>query len=78
MKRCRIGGRTGASDFLERLLEVAADDEDELAEPGAQRVVNRVVNDGFAGGADRINLFESAVSAAHAGGENEKCGFGHF
>ena len=65
---------TRADGFAECLLDVFADDEDELAEAGAEGVVDGVVDDGFAGGADGVDLLETAVTAAHAGGENEECG----
>ena len=42
--------KTRADDFAELRLDVLADDEHELAEARAHRVVNRVVNDGLAVG----------------------------
>ncbi len=57
-------------------FDVLADDEDELAEAGAKSVEDGVVDDGFAGGADGVDLLEAAVAAAHAGSENKKCGRG--
>jgi len=65
-----LGADLGAEDFL----EVAPDDEHHAAEPGAEGVVHRVVEDGFAGGADGIDLLEAAVARTHAGGEDEKRG----
>ena len=59
---------------LEFLLEVAADDEDDLAEAGALGVEHRVVEHRLAVRAHGIDLFESAVAAAHAGGEDEEGG----
>jgi len=41
-----------ADDFAEGQFQVAADDENELGETGAQGVEDRIINDGFAGGAD--------------------------
>ena len=46
--------------------------------PALQGVVNGVVNDCFAVRPNRVNLFEAAVTAAHAGGENEQSWFGHL
>ncbi len=66
-----------ADNFAERLFDVVADDEHKLAEAGAQRVEDGIINDGFAAGADGINLFQTAVTAAHAGGENEQNRFCH-
>src|ERR1700723_183001 len=52
----------------ESLLNVPADDEHDLAESRAKCVVDRIVDDGFAAGADWINLLEATVAVAHAGG----------
>ncbi|MBN8634679.1 MAG: hypothetical protein J0M07_05100 [Anaerolineae bacterium] len=40
------------------------------AEAGAEGVEHGVVEDGFAGGTDGIDLLEAAVAGAHAGGED--------
>jgi len=48
-----------------------ADNEDDFAETGAEGVEDGIVEDGFAAGADGVDLFEAAVAAAHAGGEDE-------
>ena len=42
---------------------------------GLHGVVNGIVDDGFAVGAEAVHLLESAVTAAHSGGEDEKCRF---
>jgi len=47
------------------------DHEHELAEAGAHGVEDGIINDGFALGADGVDLLETAVTAAHAGSENE-------
>ena len=62
---------TRADDFPELRFDVVPDDEDELAEAGAHRVINRIINDRLAVGADRINLLQPAVTAAHAGGHHK-------
>ena len=68
-----------ADDLLERLLDLLADHEHQLAESRAHGVVDRVIDDGFAARAHRINLLQAAVAAAHAGSQNEQrrgcCGF---
>jgi hypothetical protein len=58
--------------FAEGLLDVAANDKDHLAETGAQGIEHRVINDDFPVGSDGINLFESAVTASHAGGHDDE------
>ena len=63
--------KPGADSLLECLLDVFADDEHEPAEPGAKGVEDGVIDNGFAVGSDGVNLFEAAVTAAHAGSENE-------
>ena len=50
-------------------LEGVADDEDDLAEAGADGVVDRIVDDGLAVGTDTVHLFERPVAGAHARGE---------
>ena len=61
---------TVADDLAERRLDVVADDEHHLAEPAAQRVEDAVVNDRLAVRADRVHLFQTAIAAAHAGGQH--------
>ena len=60
----------------EDLFDVRADDEDDLAEPGAVGVEDGVVENGLAGGTDGVDLLEPAVAGAHAGGEDDECRFG--
>ena len=47
----------------------------DLAESGFHRVVDGVVDYGLAARAEAVHLFESAVTAAHAGSEYKKCRF---
>ncbi len=52
-----------ATDLLpERLLEIVPDDKDHFAESGANTVVNGIVDNGLAVGADRVDLLEPAVA----------------
>ena len=53
-------------------LEVFPDDVDDLAETGFHGVVDGIVDDGLSVGAEAVHLLESAVAAAHAGGQDEK------
>ena len=55
-----------------RRLEVAADDEDHLPEPGGQRVVDRVVHDRLAARPEAVDLLEAGVAAPHSGGEDQQ------
>src|SRR5262249_20505382 len=64
--------------FAEGALDIMADHKDQLSKTSADGVEDGVVNDGFAAGADRIDLFEAAVTAAHAGSENKQSGFAHY
>ena len=59
----------GREDLAELLLEGVADDEDDLAETGADGVVDRIVDDGLVIGTDTVHLFERPVAGAHARGE---------
>ena len=59
----------GREDLAELLLEGVADDEDDLAETGADGVVDRIVDDGLVVGTDTVHLFERPVAGAHARGE---------
>ena len=61
----------GIDVAFEFLLEGVADDEDHLAEAGADGIFDAVVHDDFAVGAYAVHLFESAVAAAHAGSQNK-------
>ena len=63
-----------ADSLLELPLDVLADDEDGVAKPGAQGVVDRIIDDGLATRTDRINLLEGAIAVARAGGQNEQAG----
>src|SRR5882762_3047281 len=57
---------TLADAGLKGVLDVLPDNKDQLVETGADRIEHRIIDDRFSGGADRIHLFESFVSAAHA------------
>ena len=61
--------------FLELLEEVLADDIDDPAETGLYGVVDGIVDDGLAIGAQSVHLLEAAIAAAHACGEDEKSRF---
>ena len=66
-----------ADAFPKILLDVSADDENDLSETRAERVVNRVVENDFTAGSDLVELFQPAVATADPGGKYEKCGFWH-
>ena len=65
-------GVLGLDGLLHIGLEGLADDIDDLAEAGFHGVVDGIVDDGFSVGAEAVHLLESAVAAAHAGGQDEK------
>ena len=58
-------------DFAELLFERVADDENDLAETGADGVVDRIIYDGLVVGADPVHLLERTVTGAHTCGEDE-------
>ena len=61
----------GREDLAELLLEGVANDEYDLAETGADRVVNRIIDNGLVIGADPVHLLERAVARTHACGEDQ-------
>ena len=65
----------GENDFAEVVFEVFTNDKHEFAKAGVDGVVDGVVHDGFAVGAELVKLLEAAVTAAHAGSKEEKCRF---
>lgn len=65
----------GEDDLAEIVFEVFADNKHELTEAGVDGVVDRVVHDGLSLGAERVELFEATIAAAHTGSEQEKSGF---
>lgn len=61
--------------FTEVVLKVFTYYENDFTEAGAYGVVDGVVHDGFAVGAELVELFKTAVTATHASGENKKSRF---
>ena len=55
----------------EIFFEILADNENDFAESGADSVEYRIVHYGLSLRAERIELFQTAIAASHAGGENE-------
>ena len=58
-------------DLAELLFERVADDENDLAETGADGVVDRIIYDGLVVRADSVHLLERTVTGAHTCGEDE-------
>ena len=56
-------------------LEILADDIDHFAKPRLDGVMNGIVDDGFAMGAQTVHLLQAAITAAHTGCKNKKCRF---
>ncbi|MPN14559.1 hypothetical protein SDC9_161886 [bioreactor metagenome] len=69
--------RAAANDFVKVLLNPSVDDEDNLFEPGLHGVVEGIVHNDFAVLANGVDLLESAVATAHAGGHHDKSWFLH-
>ena len=65
----------GEHNAAEVVFEVLADNEYQLAEAGVDGVVDGVVHDGFAVGAETVKLFQAAVTAAHTCCEEKECRF---
>ena len=65
----------GEDDLAEIVFEVFADYKYELTEACVDGVVDRVVHDGLSLGAERVELFEATIAAAHTGSKQEKSGF---
>ena len=61
------------ADLLaEHVLEVLADDEHALAEPGALRVEHGIVEYGLAGRTHRIHLLKPSVPGSHSRGQHDQ------
>ena len=65
----------GEDFFAEVVFEVFTDYENDFTEAGAYGVVDRVVHDSFAVGAELVELFKAAVTATHACSKNKKSRF---
>ena len=63
--------------FAQGGFDLGPGQDDDFAEPGAQGVVNGVVDDDFTVGADGVDLFKAPVATAHSGGKDEKSGLNH-
>ena len=59
--------------LTESVVQIALDDKDDLVESGADRVVDRKINDKVAGAADGVDLLETFIPRAHTGGQHNKC-----
>jgi hypothetical protein len=70
-----VGFADAAAEFVGK---IAADDEDDAAEAGAAGVVEGVVKNGPALGADGVHLLQAAIAAAQAGGENDQARRRHW
>jgi hypothetical protein len=68
-------GEAGTDLIFEKLLKVPADHKHHLAEAGADRVKHRVIEHHLPARPHGIELFQAAVTAAHAGSEDEESGF---
>ena len=56
---------------LHVFLEELTDNIDHLAEAGCDGVVDGIVDDGLSVRAQAVHLFETAITAAHAGSQNK-------
>ncbi len=72
-----VGGFTSFFDglthpFPERFLNVLLYDKDNPSEPRIQCIIDRIVNDDFTIGADRVSLLQSAITLPYASGHYDK------
>jgi hypothetical protein len=61
-----------ADGLPKRFLDIPANHKNYFAKSGAPRVENRIIQNRFPRWTDGINLFETAISAAHAGRQYHK------
>ena len=64
--------QTLADGFQEVLLDGFLDDNHNGVEAGLMGIINGIIQNGLALTADRVDLLQSAVAAAHTGGQNHK------
>lgn len=76
-----INGDASFVSFTDRLakgsFKIATDHKDNLPETGLHGIVDRIIQKRFAVGTHGIQLFETAIAAAHAGGKHEEGGCLH-
>ena len=65
--------KPAAKRLAEILVDLRANNENELVEAGPFRVIDSEVQHSLAAGADGLHLFQSAVAGADAGGQNDQC-----
>ena len=61
-----------ADDLFEGLFQLLFNDKYHLAEAGQNGIMYRIINNDLAVGAQRVDLLQTAVAAAHTGGQNQK------
>jgi hypothetical protein len=59
---------------FEGVFKIMPDNEDDTTETGPNRIENGIIEHGFPGWSNRIDLFKTAVSGSHTGSENEESG----
>ena len=52
--------------FFELFFKLLLNNENNFVHPSLNCVIDRVINNGFSGWPDRINLFKPAVTASHS------------
>jgi len=67
----------GRENFAEFFLEQMSDHEYHAAEPGPDRVVDRVIDDRLAVRPHAVHLLERSVAGTHARRQYQKCRFFH-
>ena len=65
-------GETVPDCLMERLLDLALDNKNHSLKARALRVIDRIIQQKLTVIADRVNLLQSAVAAAHTGSHNDQ------
>ena len=61
--------------LAEIVLKILADDKHQFAETGLDGIVDGIVHNRFAVGAQTVHLLQTTIAAAHAGSKQKQCRF---
>src|SRR5690606_23265439 len=69
--RFYLASKLGLENTLEFILKFLSDNKGNLAKSRADCIVNGIVDDCFAVRPEAISLLHAAITASHAGGQNQ-------